>query len=636
MNMALWLVLWGCGGDTDSDGFDSPLDCDDSDAAVHPGAAERCDAVDQDCDGQIDEDPEDGVTGFLDLDGDGHGSGWLPVQACELEGLVASSDDCADTDPTRHPDALETCDGLDQDCDGEVDESPQDPTTWYADADGDGFGDPDAATTGCERPEGYVSDATDCDDAEPSAWPGSPELAGDGVDNDCNGAVDDGPVANLVDISSVANLVLSSAQSGVALGSAIGAGDLSGDGVPDLILGAPGVSPENPSAGRVLIYASPLTGAAAPGGVTASLSGTTTADRFGAAVTLLTDQDGDGLDELVLGAPGLNEGRGAVHVVGDWLTGAHAVDSVGFSLSGPNPSSDFGDRIADAGDLDGDGWHELVIGAPIDESYRDDAGRTYLLYGPITGPLDVEDGVVLQGEAKRDIYGAELVGVGDTDGDGLDDFVVGAREAKLFGKQTGVAYVYTDAITESRFSIDAQAAIGGGNGKDGVSTAMASAGDIDGDGLQDLIVGAPTEDWLSGTAGAAYVLLAPFSGEIDVSDSRVILLGTTAGDLAGAAVSGGEDLTGDGVPDVVVGAPAAAVEGGATGVVYLADGAMEGVHELAYSDQTLVGGQDDAEFGAVVLLTQLGAGPLGDLVLAAPGSDEDAGADAGRTWLVLQ
>jgi uncharacterized protein (TIGR03382 family) len=100
----------------------------------------------------------------------------------------ATSEDCDDSDPDVHPDAEEICDGIDNDCDGTIDVGAVDAGTWYADDDGDGYGDPSAAEQACEPGEGQVADASDCDDADPEAYPGATEIPDDGIDQDCDGA----------------------------------------------------------------------------------------------------------------------------------------------------------------------------------------------------------------------------------------------------------------------------------------------------------------------------------------------------------------------------------------------------------------------------------------------------------------
>ena len=175
--------------DLDGDGYDATTDCDDDDPAVHPGADELCNDLDDDCDAEVDEDPVDGATGWVDADGDGWGSAVevsgcaLPLDAAEVPG------DCDDDDASVHPEADELCNDLDDDCDGAIDEDPTDAPTWNLDADGDGFGG-DATLTACDAPAGYVSDATDCDDLDAAALPGGTEVC-DGVDNDCDGTVDE-------------------------------------------------------------------------------------------------------------------------------------------------------------------------------------------------------------------------------------------------------------------------------------------------------------------------------------------------------------------------------------------------------------------------------------------------------------
>ncbi len=171
-------------------------DCDDTDAAVNPDADEQCDGIDNDCDGDVDEDDAvDAGTWYTDADGDGFGDGGTAVVACTAPaGTVADGTDCDDANDTVHPGADEVCDGVDNDCDGDVDEDDAiDALTWYADDDGDGFGDAGDTTLACAAPAGYVADATDCDDTNAAVNPDAQEIC-DGIDNDCDGDVDGGAV----------------------------------------------------------------------------------------------------------------------------------------------------------------------------------------------------------------------------------------------------------------------------------------------------------------------------------------------------------------------------------------------------------------------------------------------------------
>ncbi len=173
-------------------------DCDDADAATHPGADEHCDGVDNDCDGIIDEDDAvDTITVYEDRDGDGYGDPTRGVDTCyAYSGYVSDNTDCDDADATAYPGADEICDGDDEDCDGAVDEADAlDATTWYADGDGDGFGDAGSSTVACYAPTGHVASSSDCDDGDAAVSPAASELC-DGVDNDCDGSVDEDSAAD--------------------------------------------------------------------------------------------------------------------------------------------------------------------------------------------------------------------------------------------------------------------------------------------------------------------------------------------------------------------------------------------------------------------------------------------------------
>jgi large repetitive protein len=171
-------------------------DCDDQDSTVHPGALERCDLRDNDCDGFVDDDdPDVDLTDaplwYPDMDADGYGDQERPTAACaQPDGLLAQGGDCDDTQALVHPDASERCNGADDDCDGTIDEDAGDASTYYLDEDADGYGDPLATTRACSLPPGASEDATDCDDTRADVNPGALELC-DAVDNDCDDVVDE-------------------------------------------------------------------------------------------------------------------------------------------------------------------------------------------------------------------------------------------------------------------------------------------------------------------------------------------------------------------------------------------------------------------------------------------------------------
>ncbi|HEY5924532.1 MAG TPA: putative metal-binding motif-containing protein [Kofleriaceae bacterium] len=163
-------------------------DCDDTKSAIHPGATEVCDMVDNDCDGPID---EEGMTTFYrDADGDGYGDAAIPMQGCgNVAGYVLNFGDCDDSRADVHPGATETCDLADNDCDTMIDDNVQ--TTYYRDADMDGHGNPAVTMAACMPITGYVASNDDCNDARNDVYPGRAEVC-DGVDNNCTAGIDEG------------------------------------------------------------------------------------------------------------------------------------------------------------------------------------------------------------------------------------------------------------------------------------------------------------------------------------------------------------------------------------------------------------------------------------------------------------
>lgn len=193
----------GDGEDDDADGFvdhacgygASPADCDDDDPLARPNAPELADGRDNDCDGEVDESPTV-VAWYADADGDGFGDLFDPAprySATVLPGRTPRSGDCDDTRASVHPHVRDDCNGTDDDCDGVQDEDAVN-RAYFADADGDGFGDPMGAyIVACTAPSDYATDASDCDDRDALAFPGALERC-NGRDDDCNGPIDDGQI----------------------------------------------------------------------------------------------------------------------------------------------------------------------------------------------------------------------------------------------------------------------------------------------------------------------------------------------------------------------------------------------------------------------------------------------------------
>ncbi len=179
--------------DKDGDGYLSYLDCDDEDPNSFPGAPEVCDGKDNNCDGNADEGLQL-FTYYLDIDNDGFGDAAGRIDTCLMMapmGYVTNDLDCIDNDPNFNPNIVEVCDGLDNDCNGIVDDMPI--FTYWLDNDGDGFGDANSFIDTCltAAPTGYCTNDLDCNDFDDNFHPNIPEIC-DGQDNDCNNVIDDG------------------------------------------------------------------------------------------------------------------------------------------------------------------------------------------------------------------------------------------------------------------------------------------------------------------------------------------------------------------------------------------------------------------------------------------------------------
>ena len=197
--------------DTDGDGHGDPTvtqraceepegwvsegdDCDDSNPAAYPGGTEVCSGADEDCDGEIDEGV--GSAYYPDADGDGFGADVDPLVSCdEPKGAAPVAGDCDDGAPTVNPDGVETCNGVDDDCNGIIDDDvTKGLSEWWYDGDFDGFGDPSLSVFACDPPEGYVDNPDDCDDNSAAAYPGAIDNC-NGIDDDCDGEIDEDAMA---------------------------------------------------------------------------------------------------------------------------------------------------------------------------------------------------------------------------------------------------------------------------------------------------------------------------------------------------------------------------------------------------------------------------------------------------------
>jgi hypothetical protein len=469
------------GEDADRDGWASSdsggTDCDDTDPGVFPGAFDGCDGIHADCMVSPDE---------LDQDGDG----FMPCEG-----------DCADSDAARFPGAPESCDSGDLNCDG---------VAGSTDADGDGV-------TGC---------AGDCDDSDATVYPGAPEGC-DGLDGDCSGAPD--PSEADGDGDGVFGCLGDCDDGDAAIHP--GAWDEAGGADADC----------DGSADTASMGWASLVGA--------------DADAFG-ALMVGGDFDGDGLWDVAIAAPGSNAAGsfsdGRIYVYpGSLLAGGGELiaTSAPRILEGEAPL-DFAGSALVAGDFDGDGLDDLAVGAFGQGSAGQNAGRVYVVdssqlrssgVSDLSAVSAVYDGVGLDAQA------GESLAAGDIDGDGIDDLVVGSSGVTTSGPWTGAAYILFGGAMSGGSLGSAPLVLSGGS-EGAFAGASVGAGDVDGDGLADVLVGAPGLD-------AAYLHFSgslPGSGTVSVTSADRTFPGGGPTAAFGDGASLLDDVDGDGRAEVAL------------------------------------------------------------------------------------
>jgi len=390
-----------------------------------------------------------------------------------------------------------------------------------------------------------------------------------------------------------------------------GAGDINGDGIDDLLIGAPDAGPNGPSSGRGYVvfgsdeeFPSPFDLSTLDGLNGFTLDGAVYGDFTGRTLAAAGDVNGDGFDDLIIGASGAdingtNTGRSHVVFGSDQgfpsnLDLSTLNGTNGFALNGELAGTQFGWPVSGAGDINDDGFDDLAIGAFFADFNGDASGRAYVVFGTdeiVSTPFEVStlngsNGFVVDGEAMDAVLGRSLAAAGDVNGDGIDDLFIGARGALANGSRPGRGYVIfgSTAGFASAFDLSTLDGLNGFvlNGRDPferTGTSVDGGGDINGDGIADLIIGATFADPNGANAGRAYVVFGSndgFAAEIDLAELNggigFALNGAEEGDQAGRAVSFVGDVNGDGVDDLLVSADRAAANGSNSGRSYLVFG----------------------------------------------------------------
>ncbi len=621
-------------------------DCDDTDLSAYPGAAETAaDGVDQDCDG--------GDLCYEDLDGDTYGSSGTVSSVdlvCTDSGEALVDSDCDDSDAAQYPGAPESCNDEDDDCDGTVDgPGSVDASSWYADADGDGYGNASDSELACDAPSGFVADATDCDDADSSINPGVTEAVGDGVDQDCDGSETCYEDADLDGHGST--ITLASTDEDCADAGESSSSDDCDDADASTNPGAleycdgadddcDGSVDEDDAEDATLWYldgdadgygssASSLTQCYQPSGHVDSALGDDCDDADSSTNPGALEYC-DGADDDCDGVVDEDDAEDA----GSWCVDADG-DGYGDDDDATVRCEQPSGYVSSCGDCDdadasvNPSATELCSNGLDDDCDGEAWGCTPL------GDIDLSEAdAILLGLSADDAAGCAVAAAGDVNGDGHADLLVGGQGTDDAGYNAGAAYLLLGPVTGGT-SLDMAVAVLTGEAVGDVAGGAAyGPGDVDGDGYDDLLVGASANDSSGGNAGAAYLVLGPVSGDMGLGSAEARLLGEDSGDIAGSVLGGG-DLSGDGLADLVVASPQQDRAGANAGCVYVQPGPLSGDHDLSSSTALLTGEAAGDTAGAVVATGDFDGDGVGDLLVGAPGFDDGATGDVGVVYLVL-
>jgi hypothetical protein len=565
------LEFSGCiapGGTAPEDG-----DCDDANANDHPGADERCDTFDNDCDGATDEDPVNAQTWYLDADGDDYGDPGSPLVSCwQTSEYSASAADCNDADSAIHPGAIETCgDAIDSDCTGRNDNGctvlySTDATDSYVgdtsrdragesltslgDLGGDGqedlafgamyvtedtFGFTDAGAVYISETPGdgvnaHADESTDVqifgdgtNDQFGRVVENGGDVNDDGVvdlvvgsgSDDINlcpycgdiriflGPIEDGLVQSDADIQVRYDLEMYS-----DFGDRASNGDFDGDGVDDVIVAGSVVPVVKGSwaDGMVLFYRGPLESGVLEIPKADAIFTGDSGSQAGSGLTSARDTDGDGVSDVAIGASGHDSGAGAVFVFHGPISGALDATSADVEYKADDPGDRFGARARWGGDLDGDGTIDLLASAPAaDGGAATNEGKTFVFYGPLDTSMNAREALAyFEGSMSNSDFGDGLDGETDVDGDGFFDVLVGARSDDTYDNAAGGTFLFYGPFAGPRVSAGADV-IFYGTTKDQSGTDVELM-DYDGDGLSDIVSGAPNSAGASDGNGRIYLV----------------------------------------------------------------------------------------------------------------------------------
>ena len=506
------------------------------------------------------------------------GSTTTPVTDADGDGFSSANGDCDDADPAIHPGADALLLVNDYDCDGNQDSESSltfsdysfvgeagDSRAGYGisscgDVEGDGLGDIIISASGADDKGTYSGKAC--------------LILGRSLDE-----------RRALDLSNADYTFVGESEFNYAGVTVSDAGDVDGDGLGDIIIGARGHDDYTGKTYLILGSDLGETDSFSLSSVDYSFVGESGYDSADLRVSDAGDVDGDGLGDILIGAHNMDEsardsGKAYLFLGGNLReTGSRNLSNADYGFVGENGDDYAGYNLSSAGDVDGDGLADLLIGAQGNDDNGNYAGKVYLILAdslsePGTSDLSVAD-YAFSGEADLNYAGYGLSDAGDIDGDGLADILIGAYGNDSGATDAGKVHLILGSSLVKLGSNNlfyADYGFIGENEGDDVGVSVSNAGDVDGDSLNDILIGAHFSEDGHPDAGKSYLILASSLGEpgtIALSDADYRFDGENGGDFAGRTLSDAGDVNGDGLGDILIGAYLNDERGTYSGKAYL-------------------------------------------------------------------